>query len=256
MTTRKQKRRPPPPTSYRERTYRRAVSAGALTAFEVRVRETDLQILASADLSEAATNLVFQYRGQLENYIATHPAFLSSLAPLPVDPLAPPIVKAMQRAAEPAGVGPMAAVAGAVAEFVGRDLIAHHGGEVVVENGGDIYLHRAEDCVVGIFAGTSPLSNRVGIRLAAERMPIGVCTSSGRIGHSLSLGKADAVTAVAASTLLADAAATRLGNEVKQGSDIERALAIARTIPGLAGAVIIHQDRLGAWGEVELVRLT
>jgi len=255
MATRKQQRKRPAPESYRERTYRGSITAGKLIAFEVQVKETDLQILAPADLREEATNLVFQCRSQLENYIAAHPTFLSSLIPLPPDPLAPPIVKEMQRAAQPAGVGPMAAVAGAVAEFVGRGLLALGCDEVVVENGGDIFLHRKEACVAAIFAGTSPLSNRVGISIAPEQMPLGVCTSSGRIGHSLSLGKADAVTVLAASTLLADAAATRLGNEVKTNNDIEQALAVARAIPGLTGVIIIREDRLGAWGEVELVRL-
>ncbi|MDH5297620.1 MAG: UPF0280 family protein [Desulfobulbaceae bacterium] len=255
MTTRKRKHRLPPPESYQERTYRRAVATGDLVSFEVQVRETDLHILASTDLRETAANLVFRYRSQLESYIASHPAFLTSLTPLAVDPMAVPIVKAMQRAAEPAGVGPMAAVAGAVAEFVGRDLMAAGAAEVVVENGGDIFLQRTEECVVGIFAGTSPLSGRVGIRLSPERMPLGICTSSGRVGHSLSLGRADAVTVVAASTCLADAVATRLGNEVKENRDIDRALAVAKSIAGLAGVVIIKDGHLGAWGEVELVRL-
>ena len=255
MAANKQTKKYPEPNSYQERTYRRCVEAGSLASFEVQVKETDLHILASSDLHEAATNLVLQYRGQLENHIASHRDFLSSLLPLATEPLALPIIKAMQRAATATGVGPMAAVAGAMAEFVGRGLLATDASEVVVENGGDIFLARQQECVVGIFAGTSPLSNKVGIRIEAKRMPLGVCTSSGRVGHSLSLGQADAVTVLAADTCLADAAATRLGNEVKNSGDIDHALAVAQTIVGLDGVVIIQDQRMGAWGNVELVQL-
>ena len=256
MAANKPKNRYPDPNSYRERTYRRRVDAGNLVAFEIQVKETDLHILASADLREAAANLVFQYRGQLESHIAGHHAFLTALTPLAEEAPVPPIIKAMLKAAIATEVGPMAAVAGAMAEYVGRGLLAAGAAEVVVENGGDIFLARRQESVVGIFAGTSPLSNKIGIRIDASRMPLGVCTSSGRIGHSLSLGRADAVTVLAADTCLADAAATRLGNEVKGSGDIDHALAVAKTIAGLDGVVIIQDQRMGAWGNVELVRLT
>jgi ApbE superfamily uncharacterized protein (UPF0280 family) len=106
---------------------------------------------------------------------------------------------------------------------------------------------------VAIYAGESPLSYRIGIRLPAAMMPAGVCTSSGTVGHSLSAGKADSVTVVAASTALADAAATRIGNEVGNGCDIGRALELAAEISGLSGVVIVVGEELGAWGEIELV---
>lgn len=255
MKTRKDPQNRPDPHSYRERTYRRQVKTSNLVSFEVQIQETDLHILASTNLRNAATNLVFQYRAQLENHILAHPEFLTSLLPLPQQPMTPSIVKAMLRAAQAADVGPMAAVAGAIAEFVGRGLLNEGATEVVVENGGDIFLHRRQECVVGIFAGTSPLSDKIGLRIPADRMPLGVCTSSGRIGHSLSLGQADAVTVLASDTCLADAAATRLGNEVKDSDDIDHALAVAQTIDGLDGVVIIQDQRIGAWGNVELVQL-
>lgn len=255
MTANKQSKRRPDPNSYQERTYRRRVKTDDLISFEVQIQETDLHILASADLREEATNLILQYRAQVENHIANHPDFLTSLAPIPCQPMTPSIIKAMQQAAKAANVGPMAAVAGAMAEFVGRGLLKEGATEVVVENGGDIFLHRKKECVIGIFAGTSPLSDKVGIRIAAHRMPLGICTSSGRIGHSLSLGQADAVTVLAADTALADTAATRLGNEVKDSGDIDHALAVAQTIVGLDGVVIIQDQRIGAWGNVELVQL-
>ncbi|MBU2537129.1 MAG: UPF0280 family protein [Proteobacteria bacterium] len=251
----KRKNKHPDPCSYRKRTYRSRVAPGDLISFEVRIRETDLQILAGKELRDKANDAVLLYRSQLESYIARHPQFLTSLAPLPLDPTAPPIVKAMLVAGRAAEVGPMAAVAGAIAEYVGLDLLAAGAGEVVVENGGDIYFCRNQESVVGIFAGTSPLSNRVGVKIAASRLPIGICTSSGTVGHSLSLGKADSVTVLAKDTALADAVATMAGNAVLPGKSLDSALAKASAVPGILGVIIIRGEELGAWGEVELVPL-
>jgi len=250
---RRQKKRHP--SSYRQRFYRQTIDPAGLISTLVSIRETDLHILAPVAVDQEAKQLVYQYRNQLENYLAIHPAFLTALAPLPFDALAPPIVKKMLQAAAAAAVGPMAAVAGAIAEFVGLDLLAAGIGEVIVENGGDIFIQRSRACVTAIFAGDSPLSQKVGLRISPARMPLGICTSSGTVGHSLSLGKADAVTVLAASTPLADAAATSLGNEISSSQDINRAVIKAQTIPGLTGLVVICGEQLGAWGEVELVRL-
>jgi len=247
----------PAPNSYIKRDYRRAVGAADFSTFQVKVRETDLLIMAPADVHGPAYDLVRQYRNQLENYINHNPSFQSSLRPLCFDRLAPPIVKDMLKASAAAGVGPMAAVAGAVAEYVGSGLLAEAGiDEVVVENGGDIFLHRREDCRIAIFAGPSPLSNKVGVKVKAAAMPMGVCTSSASVGHSLSFGTADAVTVLAAGTALADAAATRLCNEVGRDSPLSQALDAAQEISGIRGVVIIRGEDIGAWGEIELVDLT
>jgi uncharacterized protein len=244
-----------PPASYRHRRYRQLLDPGDLVSFEVRVRESDLHLLASEDRKRETLHHLLQLRNQLEHYIRSHPGFLTALAPLPPDPLAPPLVKAMLAGAAAAGVGPMAAVAGALAEFTGRALLAAGVEEVMVENGGDIFLKRHKECLLSIFAGASPLSNKVGISIPRERMPLGICTSSGTVGHSLSLGTADAVTVLASSAALADAAATRLGNEVKSEADIEGALALASAISGLLGVLVIKGGQLGAWGDLHLVRL-
>jgi ApbE superfamily uncharacterized protein (UPF0280 family) len=243
------------PASYRQRTYRAIVDAEGLQQSEVTVRETDLQILASEEVKERATRLVLQYRAQLENYLTRQPAFLTSLVPQPFDPLAPPIVKAMLQAARDTNVGPMAAVAGAIAEFVGNDLL-DESEEIIVENGGDIFMSLQRDSVVAVFAGESPLSYRLGIKISSDRMPLGICTSSGTVGHSLSLGSSDSVTVLATSTVLADAAATRLGNELKNDDDLNFTLAVAESLPGISGVFIIMGEKLGAWGEIEIVRLS
>ena len=246
------------PASYTNRSYRKLVNIAGLLSTTVRIEETDLHILADQDVTTSATDLILQYRAQLEKYILKNPAFAKSLTAIASDSLAPPIVRNMIQAGEAAGVGPMAAVAGAMAQYVGKGLLDGGCEEVMVENGGDIFLHRKRSCSVAIFAGESPLSYKVGIRLPSETMPVGICTSSGTVGHSLSLGEADSVTVVSDSTLLADAAATRLGNEVGYGgggkAGMENALQKAAEIPGITGVVVICDALMGAFGDVELVQ--
>jgi ApbE superfamily uncharacterized protein (UPF0280 family) len=251
------KRKKISPESYQDRTYRQNIESQGLVSTYVSVRETDLHIMASREVKQQALDLVYQYRNQLENYIGAHPEFLTSLVPLAIDPLAPAIVKEMLKAAAAADVGPMAAVAGAIAEYVGRALLDAGLQEVVVENGGDIFIKRDQECVAAIFAGQSPLNRKVGIRIQASQMPAGLCTSSGTVGHSLSLGKADSVTVLAPSALLADAAATRLGNEVSAAGrqNINDVLAVAETIQGLLGVLIICGKHMGIRGEIDLTGL-
>ncbi len=247
------------PESYTDRSYRKLSNASDLISTTIRIEETDLHILADYDVTPSATDLILQYRSQLENYIRKKSGFSASLDPIAVDKLAPSMVRSMMEAGLAAGVGPMAAVAGAVAEYVGFGLLNDGCREVMVENGGDVFLNRKNDCSVAIFAGESPLSYKVGVRLKALDMPLGVCTSSGTVGHSLSFGDADSVTVIANSTPVADAAATRLGNEVGYGgggkSGMQNALAKAAEIDGISGVVVICGELMGAYGEVELVEV-
>jgi ApbE superfamily uncharacterized protein (UPF0280 family) len=243
------------PLSYRDREYRRVENSGLVSSL-VKMAETDLHILAPTPVADQVLPLVSLLRADIERYIAQYPQFLAALAPLALDQQAPEIVRQMLAAGIQAGVGPMAAVAGVVAEKVGRALLAQGAGEVIVENGGDLFVAREQACTVAVYAGESPLSGQLAIGLQPEQMPCGVCCSSGTIGHSLSLGVADAVVVVARSTALADAAATRVANEVSgEQQSINRALELAGTIDGLGGVVIISGSRLGAWGDIELVKL-
>lgn len=247
------------PESYVKRNYRLLADKSELISARVCVEETDLHILSDCKIEGAARELVLQARLQLQSYIARHPEFARSLVPLSLDGAAPPLIRQMMEAAHDAEVGPMAAVAGAVAAFVGRQLLHKGAAEVIVENGGDIFINRNKDATIAIFAGQSPLSYNVGIKIAEGRMPCGVCTSSGTVGHSLSFGDADSVTVLAENVALADAAATRLGNEVGKGKGgkegVNRALAAARSIPDISGVVVICNEVIGATGEVELVSL-
>jgi len=237
---------------YQPRTYRRWIKDDDLVSFEVAVKETDLYIRAARNLEAEALEAVIRYRVPLEEYIKSHPLFLRSLEPCSVEEDAPGIVKDMAQAARIVGVGPMASVAGAIGEAVGKDLLAHTP-EIIVENGGDIFISILRPRLIGVYAGESPFTGKIALDINPSDTPLGICTSSGTVGHSLSLGTADAVIVLSRSTALADAAATAIGNRVRTVDDIDMAIEQAQVIGGLAGVIVIKDDRMGMWGSVKLV---
>lgn len=221
-------------------------------SFQASYRETDLWIRAHKDLHKEAITSILSLRHQLEQYIARSPGFLHAMQPLPDDPAAPEIVRTMLRASRLAGVGPMAAVAGAIAQAVAENLKSSTPA-VIVENGGDCYLDLQEEATVGVYAGpNSPFSGKIALRFSADKFPLSICTSSGKIGHSHSFGNADAVTVVAKEGALADAAATALANLVRTPADIAATLQRARQISPVLGVLILIEDKLGIWGDLEL----
>ena len=233
--------------------YRDWVEAEGLVSFEVKEKETDLFILAERSLEKEARDSVLRFRKDIEKYIETHPEFKDSLEPIAEDRKAPAAVAAMQRASQMSGVGPMAGVAGAIAEYVGKDLL-RHSKEVIVENGGDIFLKTAKERVLGVFAGESKFSKKIGIKVKAGDA-LGICTSSGSVGHSLSFGSTDAAIILSKDTALADCVATQTGNLVKGEADIQKGIDFAKSIEEILGVVIIIGGKLGSWGRIELVTL-
>jgi len=145
----------------------------------------------------------------------------------------------------------MAAVAGAIAERVGKELLPYSD-EVIVENGGDIFLKTSKERSIGVYAGESKFTRKIAFSILPEETPLGVCTSSGTVGHSLSFGYADAVIVFSSSTSLADAAATAIGNRVRMVEDIHEALEFAQSIKGLRGIAIIKGENMGLWGQIRL----
>jgi hypothetical protein len=240
---------------YEPRTYRHWIKGKDLFAFNIVVKETDLYIRASTNLQRKAYKLVLKYRDALERYIERHPTFVTSLEPLSVGEDAPPIVKSMSQSAARVGVGPMASVAGAIAELVGTGLLAFSP-EIIVENGGDIYLKSLKKRLIGIYAGKSPLTGKIGLEINEADTPLGICTSSGTVGHSLSYGKADAVMVLSKSTTLADAAATAIGNLIVQPGDIPSGIEFAKGIDGLKGVIIIKDDKIGLWGDIKICQMS
>lgn len=236
---------------YEQRTYRHWVSGQDLVSFTVAVRQTDLLIRADRNLRSRALAETQRCRASLEQYIESHPVFAVALVPVPVEEDAPALVKKMADAARLAGVGPMASVAGAIAESVGRELLRSCN-EVIVENGGDIFLRTTRERLIGVYAGESPLTGRIAFAIRPDETPVGVCTSSASVGPSLSFGNTDAVTVFSPSASLADAAATAIGNRVHSAGDIAAAIEFAQTIEGVRGVAIVLGDQLGLWGQIRL----
>jgi len=240
--------------AYEERKYRQAMEGRGLVSFQVVEKETDLWICAGRNLWKEAAAAVREVRRILEHYIQRHGHFLSAMEPISVHRAAPHLIRSMAGAGRTAGVGPMAAVAGAVAEYVGRALL-ETSRDVIVENGGDLFVSSREDRTVSVYAGNSPFSNRLGLRIRGADTPLGVCTSSGTVGHSTSFGKSDAVCVLAPDTALADAAATAAGNRIRGAGDIQKGLDFLGSLPGVTGGLIIVKEKMGAWGAVELVKI-
>ena len=238
------------------RLYRHIAGGKGFKSFTVAVKESDLWIAVpgknfAAALPGEVEQLLWRLRRQLERYIEKYPVFAHTRDPYLLAGAAPGIVLEMTRAGNAAGVGPMAAVAGVLAEAVGRWLLRRCD-EVIVENGGDIFLKTVRPRKVALLAGDSPLSKKIALLIEPEGRPCGICTSSGSGGHSYSRGRADAAVALSPSAALADAAATAMGNQVQGPDDLERALAYARKIDGVTGAAVICGEKVALWGRFEL----
>jgi len=234
--------------------YRDFIDPGRLIPFEVWIKESNLLVLADKKLSREAEEALIQCRKDIEQYIYRNPLFKTSFKPLPFQEDMPPIVREMAEASEKAGVGPMAAVAGAIAEFVGKKLLSFcH--QIIVENGGDIFIQVKRKKRVGIYAGESPLSGKIALEIEGEDTPLGICCSAGTFGHSLSLGEADAVVILSSSTALADATATATGNIVKEDKDIKKGLDFLKKIPEIKGGLIVKEKKMGVWGKIKVVRI-
>lgn len=245
---------------YEPRTYRKRVAAEGLVGFRVTVAETDLLVQAAPppeagdgwldDMKQTARAAARRARRAIQTELALRPEFGTSMAPLRDRPGASGIVRTMYAAGRRAGVGPMAAVAGAVAEFVSRDLLGASG-ETIVENGGDIHLVSKQRRTVAVFAGRSPLSGKLGIAVPPPA-DLGVCTSSGTVGHSHSEGRADAAVVIADDCAFADAMATALGNRVRRPEDLPGAVEWALSVEGVRQALAIMGDALAVGGEFEV----
>lgn len=241
---------------YSRRTYRQGLCPEGMKSFSVTVKETDLWIAVDEEAADPSLpgeieQLVWSQRVLLERYIKKDPLFRETLYPHVLMGEAPLIALEMVRAANAAGVGPMAAVAGAFAQLVGEHLLKIST-QVIVENGGDLFLRCEKPLRVGVFAGSSPFSGKVALKVEPRQEPRGICTSSGSVGPSYSLGRADAAVIVARSAPLADAVATATANLVRGPEDMNKALKFALAIPGVEGAVVILKDRLAAQGDIQL----
>ena len=235
---------------YTERTYRSWADEKSGLTYVVKEDESDLFITSKTDLSRDIRKYLLEARCILNAFIEKHPGFQYSLTPLELQS-DEGIISLMLESARLADVGPMAAVAGAVNEYIGKKVSE----DIIIENGGDIYIRGKGERIIGLFAGdTSPFTHKIGIKVHVQDT-LGICTSSGTVGHSLSFGHADAVTIVSKTCALADAVATSICNMVKSESDIEKTLERAMSIKGVDACLITINEKLGALGDVEIVDL-
>lgn len=216
--------------TYRTFTYREAVLRICCTAFETVTAE------------------IARQRHILEAYIERHPEFQKSLTPVPLRDGAPEVARRMARGAELVGVGPMAAVAGAMAQCAAEAALAAGTEEVIVENGGDLYLKVTSPVTIGLDAGDARLGRQLALAIEPGQTPIAICSSSGKMGHSMSLGQCDLATVVAKDAALADAAATEAANLVRTVDDVNPALQRISNIEGIAGVLIAKDDQVGLAG--------
>jgi ApbE superfamily uncharacterized protein (UPF0280 family) len=237
---------------YQPRFYRDWVNTEDLYLTRIVDKETDLQILTNKKIDrDFVKERIREYRFTIENYIAKDRRFLTALKPLAVELNAPPIIQGMSIAAQKANVGPMASVAGAIAQFLGKDLLKKGYKDVIIENGGDIFLKTTKTRLVGIYAGRAKLWNKLKLKIKPLDTPLGICTSSGTIGHSLSFGSADSVIILSKNACLADTMATATANLVKSKQDLQKALVFAKSVRGVNGAAIMFKNNLISWGKIK-----
>ncbi len=195
-------------------------------------------------------------RSLLIEYIQRHPQFMDALVPVQLISKPPEIVRQMDLASRQVGIGPMASVAGIMAQFAARAGLASGATEAIVENGGDIYLHSKEEIVIGIYAKASSLSGKLAFLLKPSQMPISICSSSSKMGHSLSFGNCNLATVFSKNAALADSAATHACNSVKKQKDVNPTLEKIMKIPEISGLLIIKDEYIGLAGELpELIKV-
>ncbi|MBR3659141.1 MAG: UPF0280 family protein [Bacteroidaceae bacterium] len=239
---------------YRERSYRSRFSNDERRWFCVKFLESDLWIGVDSGSYRASMEgdtyaMLVDLRRQMDAYLLMDPAYKAALTPYDAGLEAPEILKEMSRVSHKTGIGPMSAVAGAVAKKVAEFLGTK---EVIVENGGDIYAQAASDMDISVFAGQSPLSEKIGLHIPAADFPLGICTSSGTVGPSLSLGRADAVMIVCKDVLLADSYATAMANRIKTVNDLQSVIDRISDLPDILGAIAVKDDRMAITGCYEL----
>ncbi|MBR6857394.1 MAG: UPF0280 family protein [Bacteroidaceae bacterium] len=239
---------------YRERSYRSRFSNDERRWFCVKFLESDLWIGVDrgsyrASMEADTYAMLVDLRRQMDAYLLMDPQYKTALTPYDAGLEAPNILKEMSRVSHKTGIGPMSAVAGAVAKKVAEFLGTK---EVIVENGGDIYAQAASDMDISVFAGQSPLSEKIGLHIPAAEFPLGICTSSGTVGPSLSLGRADAVMIVCKDVLLADSYATAMANRIKTVNDLQSVIDRISDIPEILGAIAVKDDRMAITGRFEL----
>ncbi|MBN2520857.1 MAG: UPF0280 family protein [Bacteroidales bacterium] len=243
---------------FEPRIYRKIFNTEKLGFFTVEIKETDVYMgidkhLNIPEVRSFCEKTIYVLRNELESYIQLNPDFGTSYIPLNFDDKSPLIAQNMFNASEKAGIGPMGAVAGAFAELIGKAVIHEFNPrEIIAENGGDIFLFIKSEKKIAVFAGKSPLSEKINIIIPTCYPELGVCTSSGTVGHSFSYGNADAVMVACKSAPLADAYATAIGNSIQNEEMVDKVIDKVKNIEDILSCVIIKGEKMGVCGKLEI----
>ena len=216
-------------------------------------KDTNLRIACEA--FDLVTRAVVEERKRLERYIGRQPEFMTSLVPVVLLEAAPESARRMAAAADLTGLGPMASVAGTLAQIGVEAAVANGCKEAIVENGGDIFIHSDTEVTIGIYAGDNAIGNQLAFRISPHDLPLSLCSSSSKMGHSLSFGRCDLATVVARDGALADSAVTLVCNLIRTEHDLTPVLGDVGSIPGISGILAVKNGKIGLWGRLpELVR--
>ena len=216
-------------------------------------KDTNLRVACEA--FDLVTRTVVEERRRLERYIAGQPEFQTALVPVVLQDNAPEVARRMAAAADLTGLGPMASVAGTLAQLGVEAAQAAGCREAIVENGGDIFIHSDTTVTIGIYAGNNAIGNQLAFCIPPEDLPLSLCSSSSKMGHSLSFGQCDLATVVARDGALADSAVTLVCNLIRSEGDLMPVLGDVGTIKGISGIFAVKNGKVGMWGHLpQLVR--
>ncbi|MDD5659628.1 MAG: UPF0280 family protein [Actinomycetota bacterium] len=232
--------------------YRFLVDCKSNFNWKVSYKYSDLFIVSSTDISLKIPYAITGFYDIVEEFIKNNPVFAKTYNAFKVDEQFPEIIKKMCIASEIFNVGPMASIAGAVCEFMAAKL-SQKNSYLAIENGGDIYIKSKHDIIAGLFLKSKYFKENLKIRIKKEFLPCGIASSSGTLGHSVSLGKSDLAAVVCKSPIFADSAATAIGNMIDTKNDINKTLDHFKTFDMILGMVIIKDDEIGLYGKIELV---
>jgi ApbE superfamily uncharacterized protein (UPF0280 family) len=232
--------------------YRSSVKFNEKYNWRIIYKYSDMFIGCDKDISFRLEKLVREVYDVLESFIRKDKSFRTSLSPVKIREESPLLIKKMCQKATIFNVGPMASVAGAVCDYIaaGVDKYCHR---LIIENGGDVFIKSNKDIDIGVFLKNENFKNKIYLKIKAKQTPCGICSSSGSFGHSLSMGKSDLVVVLSKSTISADAAATAIANKIIKPSDIEGTIEYYKKIKDVKGLLIVKDEKLGIWGDIELM---
>ncbi|PIU18795.1 MAG: UPF0280 family protein [Elusimicrobia bacterium CG08_land_8_20_14_0_20_44_26] len=222
-------------------------------SFTASFKNANIFVKSDIDIEDEFSKALNQIYSVVENYASDNPFFSKSFLPLEEDSSAPDIIKKMYRASRLAGVGPMASVAGAIAEELYNNFAGKRG-FLIIENGGDIFLGSPNAVFCGLYTGSS--FDGFGLKIKKKIMPCGISSSSSEIGHSMSFGKAKIATVISKSGAEADAFATALANKIESENSLQKATSVCASFRGVIGAIGILKDKIAFAGDIDFVQLS